>query len=49
MSKKPKSSGVVHEGHLRLIALLMYVADQKRKSEDTMAQLFARLRLPRKH
>lgn len=49
MNKKPKSSGVVHEGHLKLIALLMYVADQKQKSLDTMEQLFARLRLPRKN
>jgi hypothetical protein len=49
MSKKPKSSGVVQEGHLKLIALLMFVADQKQKSLTTMEQLFTRLRLPRKN
>lgn len=47
MNKKPKSSSDVHEGRMKLIALLMYVADQKRKSLATMEQLFARLRLPR--
>jgi hypothetical protein len=33
---------------MKLIALLLYVAEQKQKSLDTMEQLFKRLMLPRK-
>lgn len=33
---------------MKLIALLLYVADQKQKSLATMEKLFSRLRLPRK-
>lgn len=43
MTKKSKS--VVR---MKLIALLMYVADQKQRNLATMEQLFSRLRLPRK-
>jgi hypothetical protein len=48
MSNKRKSSSRVVEGRMKLIALLMYVADQKQKSLATMEQLFSRLMLPRK-
>jgi hypothetical protein len=48
MSKNSKSSNPIHEGHMRLIALLLYVADQKQKSLATMEQLFSRLMRPKK-
>jgi hypothetical protein len=48
MNNNPSSPGSLHEGRLKLIALLMYVADQKQKSLATMEQLFSRLRLPLK-
>jgi hypothetical protein len=48
MSKSPKPLRRIREGHLKLIALLLYVADQKQKSADTVEQLFKRLMLPRK-
>jgi hypothetical protein len=48
MSKNAKSLGRIHEGHMKLIALLLYVAEQKQKSVDTVEQLFKRLMLPRK-
>jgi hypothetical protein len=34
---------------MKLIALLMYVAEQKQKSRDTVEQLFRRLMLPYKN
>jgi hypothetical protein len=49
MAKKPKSSSRIQEGRMKLIALLMYVADQKQKSLDTVEQLFSRLKLPHKN
>ena len=49
MSKKPKSTSRIREGQMKLIALLMYAADQKQKSLEIAEQLFARLRLPRKN
>ncbi len=49
MSTKPKPSGRIREGQMKLIALLLYVAEQKQKSLDTAEQLFGRLMLPGKH
>jgi hypothetical protein len=49
MAKKLKSLSSIHEGRMKLIALLMYVADQKQKSLATVELLFSRLRLPRKN
>lgn len=48
MRKKPKSTSRIHEGRMKLIALLMYAADQKQKSLDIAEQLFSRLMLRRK-
>ncbi len=48
MSKKPESSRRTRESQLRLLALLLFVADQKQKSLDIMKQLFNRLMLPNK-
>jgi hypothetical protein len=48
MSKKPKSLNRTVEAQMKLVALLMYIADQKRKSMKTMEQLFTRLMLPGK-
>jgi hypothetical protein len=48
MSRNQKPLRRVHEGHMKLIALLMYVAEQKQKSLDTVEQLFRRLMPPRK-
>lgn len=48
MSKKAKSLSRIHEGHMKLIALLLYIAEQRQKSADTVEQLFRRLMLPRK-
>ena len=48
MNKKAKSLSRILEGHMRLIALLMYIADQKKKSVAATEQLFRRLMLPRK-
>jgi hypothetical protein len=48
MSKKPESlSRIRREGQMKMLALLMYVAEQKQKSLDTVEQLFSRLMLPR--
>lgn len=49
MSRKAKSLNTLHEGHMKLIALLLYVAEQKQKSADTVEQLFRRLMSPRKN
>jgi hypothetical protein len=48
MSKNPKPSGRTREGLMRLIALLLYVAEQKKRNLDTAKQLFRRLMLPKK-
>lgn len=48
MNRIPNSLGRIREGHMKLIALLLYIAAQKQKSFDTMEQLFNRLKLPRK-
>ena len=48
MRKKPKPSSRIQLGRMKLIALLMYLAEQKQKSLDTAEQLFRRLMLPRK-
>jgi hypothetical protein len=48
MSKKPDPSRRTRESQMKLLALLLYVADQKRKSLDIMKQLFSRLMLPNK-
>ena len=48
MSKKPRPSSRVYVGRMKLIALLMYVAAQKQKSQATMEKLFSRLMLPKK-
>jgi hypothetical protein len=39
MSKKPKQSGRIREGQMKLIALLLYIAEKKQKSLDTVGQL----------
>jgi hypothetical protein len=49
MSNDSKPQGHLREGHMRLIALLMYVAKQKQKSQVTVERLFRRLMLPRRH
>jgi hypothetical protein len=49
MSKKQNPSVLTREGQMKLIALLLYIADQKQKSLDTMELLFSRLMLPGKH
>jgi len=49
MSKKPKASGRTREGQLKLVALLLYIADQKQKSLAIAEQLFSRLMLPRRN
>jgi hypothetical protein len=46
MSEKPKRPGRTHEAHLKLIALLLYIAGQKQKSLDSAEQLFSRLMRP---
>lgn len=48
MSKKSESSRRTRESQMRLLALLLFVADQKQKSLDIMKQLFSRLMLPNK-
>jgi hypothetical protein len=48
MSKKPKPLSRTREGQMKLIAILLYIAEQKQKSLDTMEQLFIRLMLPSK-
>jgi len=48
MSKEPKPLGRTHEAQMRLVAILLYIAEQKQKSVDTMEQLFIRLMLPGK-
>jgi len=48
MSKKPKQSGRTREGQMKLIALLLYLAEQKQKSLDTAEQLLRRLMLASK-
>ncbi|CAG0939346.1 hypothetical protein GALLN_00572 [Gallionellaceae bacterium] len=48
MSKKPKQSGRSREGQMKLIALLLYIVEQKQKSLDTVEKLLKRLMLPRK-
>ena len=46
MSKKPEPSSRTREAQMKLIALLLYIAEQKQKSFETMEQLFSRLMLP---
>jgi len=48
MRKKAKPLSRIHEGRMKLIALLLYIAEQKQKSLDTAEQLFRRLMLSRK-
>jgi len=48
MSKKPKPLSRTREGQMKLIAILLYIAEQKQKSLDTMEQLFIRLMRPSK-
>jgi hypothetical protein len=48
VGKNSKPPGRIREGHMKLIALLLYVSQQKQKSLDTVEQLFKRLMLPRK-
>jgi hypothetical protein len=48
MSRYQKPLGRIREGQMKLIALLLYIAEQKQKSLDTAEQLFRRLMLPRK-
>lgn len=48
MGKKTNSSSRIQQGQLKLIALLLYVAEQRQKNFDTVEQLFKRLMLPRK-
>jgi hypothetical protein len=49
MSKKPKPLSRANEGQLKLIAILLYLAEQKQKNLNTMEQLFSRLMLPKKN
>ncbi len=48
MSKNPKPLGRTREGLMKLIALLLYIAEQKQKNLDAAEQLFRRLMLPKK-
>jgi hypothetical protein len=48
MSKNSKPLSRIREGQMKLIALLLYIAEQKHKSLDTAEQLFRRLMLSRK-
>lgn len=48
MGKKPNPSSRIYESQMKLIALLLYVAEQKQKNFDIVEQLFKRLMLPRK-
>jgi hypothetical protein len=48
MSRNQKPLRRIHEGHMKLIALLLYVAEQKQRSLDMAEQLFKRLMLPNK-
>jgi len=48
MSKKPDPSRRARDSQLKLLALLLYVAEQKQKSQDIMKHLFRRLMLPNK-
>jgi hypothetical protein len=48
MSKKPRPLSRTREGQMKLIAILLYIAEQKQKSLDTMEQLFIRLMRPSK-
>ncbi len=45
MDDDPKSLTPALEVRLRLIAMLLYVADQKQKNLDAVKQLFSRLML----
>lgn len=48
MTKKPIPSSRIQEGQMKLIALLLYVAEQKQKNLDIAERLFRRLMLPGK-
>lgn len=48
MGKKPNPSSRIQQGQMKLIALLLYVAEQKQKNLDIAEQLFKRLMLPRR-
>ncbi len=48
MGKKPNPSSRMQQGQMKLIALLLYVAEQKQKNFDIVERLFKRLMLPRK-
>jgi hypothetical protein len=49
MSKKPKPLSRANEGQMKLVAILMYIAEQKQKNLNTMEQLLSRLMLPKKN
>lgn len=49
MSKKQEPLTRNHEAQMKLVALLLYIAEQKQKSLETVEQLFRRLMLPGKH
>jgi hypothetical protein len=49
MSNDSKPLSHLREGHMRLIALLMYATEQKKKSQAAAEQLFRRLMLPRRN
>jgi hypothetical protein len=48
MSKKRYPLSRNHEAQMKLVALLLYIAEQKQKSLETVEQLFRRLMLPGK-
>ncbi len=45
MDNHQKSSSPALEARMRLIAMLVYIADQKQKNLDTVERLFSRLML----
>jgi hypothetical protein len=49
MSRQIKPSSRTREGQMKLIAILLYIAEQKQKNIDTVEQLFRRLMLPGKN
>jgi hypothetical protein len=49
MNEKPKQIDRARESQMRLIALLLFVADQRQKSIAMTEQLLSRLMLPGKH
>ncbi|VVC84771.1 hypothetical protein [Sideroxydans sp. CL21] len=46
MNMKPKPLNRTREAQMKLIAILLYIAEQKQKNLETVEQLFSRLMLP---